>query len=469
MKKRIGFSSYPDFSGNSKALYEDMKNLSNDYDFIWFCRDENIANRLNERGINAIWNKSENFEEEFNKTEIVLNTHDDYMNLKKENQILINLWHGLGPKKMGTFIDSEVNWILKISSKFDYLVATSEFGKMLFSSAFSMPIERVKQFPQARYKWLYENKGKENLEKVLKKDLKQYKKIVMYAPTFKKGIGKEESKINKENVLNLNQYDEEILTSYLEKNDILLVLKLHPVEENILKEVESNNIVILKDNEMLDEFVTINEILDGVDLLISDYSSIYIDYINLERPVMFFDTDKDEYEKNRGILFETLDFWWMAGPQVHSIDKFIQETERLLNDSDYYKKEREKFNKIVNGKQEKSNKELIDFILNARKTDIDKPDYKLPLLEKSNAMFKNENEKIKSENEILKNENENIKNENERLINNNEELLSSNRELADGNKWIMGEYENLRQEYEKIIYSRSYKYTQKIKKLIKRG
>lgn len=460
MKKRIGFSSYPDFSGNSKALYEDMKNVSNEYDLIWFCRDENISNRLNERGVNAVWDKSKIFEEEFNKTDIVINTHDDYMNLKKENQMSINLWHGLGPKKMGTFVESETDWIYKLSSKFDYLIATSELGRMLFSSAFNIPIERVKQFPQARYKWLFENKGKENLERVLKRDLKQYKKIIMYAPTFKKGIGKEDSKINKENVLNLNQYDEKILISYLEENDILLILKLHPVEENAAKEVKSDNIIILKDNEMLDEFVTINEVLDGVDLMISDYSSIYIDYINLERPVIFFDTDKEEYEKNRGILFETLDFWWMAGPQVHSIDKFIQETERLLNDGEYYKLEREKFNKIVNGQKEKSNKELIDFILNARKTDIDKSEYKVPLLEKSNANLKNEIEK-------LKNENINIKNENTRLINNNEELLSCNKELADGNRWIMGEYETLRQEYEKIIYSRSYRYTQKIKRLIK--
>ncbi len=461
MKKRIGFSSYPDFSGNAKAIYEDLINMPNKCDLIWFCRDENIANRLTENGINAVWDKRDTFEEEFGRIEILISTHDDYINLKKDNQIFINLWHGLGPKKVGTFLKSETNWIYNFSTKVDYIIATSEFGKMVFSTAFNIPMERVKQFPQARYKWLFEKDGKKNLEIVLKKDLTKYKKIIMYAPTFKKGIGKVDSEINKDNVLNLNRYDEKILIDYLEKNNILLVLKLHPVEENAIKEIESDYISILKDEEMLKEFITINEILNGVDLIISDYSSLYIDYINLERPVLFLDTDKEDFEKNRGIIFETLDFWWLPGPSVHSIDKFVEETVKLLNDDQYYQTERQKFNKIVNSYAKTSNKELIDFILNAKKSDTEQLEFNYSLMKKSQYILKNENKELIQENRKLQNENL-------LLGNNNEKLLKSNKELADGNKWIMGEYEKINQEYEKIICSRSYKYIQIIKKFFKK-
>lgn len=266
--KKIGFSSYPDFSRNSKALYEDMSKEQDKYDLVWFCKDENVADRLNKKGIRAIWDKAENFEEEFNKVEIVVITHDDYLDLKNDNQIFINLWHGLGPKKGGHLIEGEDEWKYKFSTKNDYMIATSEFGRIIFSSEFNIPIFRVKQFPQARYKWLLESKGRKNLKKVINKDLEKYKKIIMYTPTFKSGLGREETKINKSNLLNLNLYDEGLLIKFLEENDILLVLKLHPSEENKIIEINSENIVILKDKRMLEEFITINEILNGIDLLI---------------------------------------------------------------------------------------------------------------------------------------------------------------------------------------------------------
>lgn len=468
MKEIIGFSSYPDFSGNSKALFEDMRKSQDKYELQWFCRDEQIAKKLNEKGIKAIWDKSNEFNEEFNKTKIIINTHDSYLDLKRENQIFICLWHGLGAKKIGTLVDSENEWIYKFSSKNDYVIATSELGRMIFSTIFNMQVERVKQFPQARYKWLFENKGKQNLEKVLNRDLNQFEKIIMYAPTFRKGIGKNDAEINKENFLNINQYNEKILTDYLEKNNYLLVIKPHPVEENKIKEVKSNNIVILKDEDMLREFVTINEILSGIDLMISDYSSIYIDFINLERPVIFFDTDLEEYENKRGIIFETCDFWWTAGPKVHTIDRLIQELQKLLNDSEYYKEERKEFNILVNGKKEKNNDQLIKFILNIKKHSMEMSAYQVPLLEKKIIQLKNENEDINNKNIALINENKEIKNQKEQLSNEIREIINRNEFLDGENNELKREYQKVRTELDKIIYSRSYKIMQKIRKIIKK-
>ena len=185
---------------------------------------------------------------------------------------------------------------------------------------------------------------------------------------------------------------------------------------------------------MLNEFITINEILDGIDLLISDYSSIYVDYINLIRPVIFLDTDKEEYVKNRGIKFNSLDFWWMAGPKVNDIDMFMIETKKLLNNRDYYKNERKLFNELLNGNEQKNNNKLIEFILNLEKIEIgDTSNYQTALLEKKNMQLKDEINSLKNENNVLINENNYI-----------------------------------REEYNKIIYSRSYKIIQIIKNIIKR-
>ena len=164
MKEIIAFSSFPDFSGNCKALFEDMNTSDCKFDLVWFCKDEEVTQRLNQMGIKAYWDKAEDFMEVFNKAKIVINTHDYYMNIKNENQIFINLWHGLGPKRAGILLEDELEWNYIFSTKNDYLIATSEFGRYIFSTTFNIPLYRVKQFQQARYKWLFENKGKDNLE-----------------------------------------------------------------------------------------------------------------------------------------------------------------------------------------------------------------------------------------------------------------------------------------------------------------
>ena len=454
--KKIGFSSYPDFSGNNKALYEDMCKEQDKYDLVWFCKDENVANRLNKKGIRAIWDKAENFEEEFNKVEIVVITHDDYLDLKNDNQIFINLWHGLGPKKSGVLSERETDWIYNFSTKVDYLIATSEFGRFVFSSVFNIPLYRVKQFPQARYKWIFESKGRKNLERLLKKDLKEYKKIIMYAPTFKKGIGREDTKWNHENMLCLDKYDEKVLINYLEKNNFLLILKLHPVEENKLKEITSNNIINLSDNVLLENFITINEVLDGIDLLISDYSSIYIDYINLERPILFLDTDKKEFITNRGIIFDSLDFWQMAGPKVHTVDTCIEELNKLLTNQKYYSEQRKKFNKLVNGKVDKTNDQLIDFIKNIEIVENKKDNiYATALLEKKNRLLQDE---LNNLNNVIIN---NLNDFKIHLKDKDNEIKELNNEI----NYIKNEYKNISIELESIKYSRSYKLITKAKKI----
>ena len=202
--------------------------------------------------------------------------------------------------------------------------------------------------------------GKENLEKILNISLNNYNKVIMYAPTFRNGLGEINGNLNSKNILNLEEYDEQKLIGYLESNNYLLILKMHPSEENIIKlDNKTKNIIILKDEDMLRNIITINEVLNGIDLLIADYSSIYIDYINLLRPILFINTDIEKYKKERGIFFNSNTFWF-PGPQVKRIDDFINEVDKLLNDKQYYNKERIEFNNIINDSAEMSCDKIID-------------------------------------------------------------------------------------------------------------
>lgn len=366
-KITLGFASNPIYSGNVKALYEQIeKRKLNNYELIWFVKNNEQKEALSKINIKAISENEENFEEELKKVEFMFITHDQYINKKQEYQTFISLYHGIGPKKSGYALDDcyEKKFADKYKEIIDYICVPSEFTKMLFSYIFNMDNNKILITPYQRNRYIFESNGNENIEKILNFNIEKYEKIIMYAPTFRKGIGKEEGNTDRNNVLGLQTYDENILNEFLEKNNYLLLVKLHPSEEALIsEEIIGKNTVILKDENMQKNNITINEILNGVDCLITDYSSIYTDYLLLEKPVIFFDTDIEIYSKKRGIYFNSEEFWF-PGPIVNNIDNFIKEMEELLNNKDYYIKERKEYNKLINGKEHYDFDKFIDeFIL----------------------------------------------------------------------------------------------------------
>ncbi len=367
MKMVLGFTSMPDYSGNCKALYENIKNRNiNKYRLVWFVKNHEEKDRLKSIGIDAICEDDSEFEEVFKKVDVMFITHDQYIDKKREEQIFISLWHGIGSKRCGyaSEDESEIRFVDKYNKIIDYICVPSEFMKMAFSYIYNIENKKLLTTPYQRNRYVFESNGKENIFKLTGYDTNNYKKIIMYTPTFRKGIGKEEGSINKNNILNLDKYEESILKEFLEKNNYLLIVKLHPSEETTInKRNFEKNVILLEDKVMNEKMITINEILNGIDCLITDYSSVHTDYLLLQRPVLFIHTDIEKYSKERGFLFDLPDFWF-PGPSVSNIDDFIEQLEQLLKDETYYKVERDRYTSIINGKDCKDTDKFIDeFIL----------------------------------------------------------------------------------------------------------
>ena len=92
----------------------------------------------------------------------------------------------------------------------------------------------------------------------------------------------------------------------------------------------------------------INPLYLAADVLITDYSSIYIDYLLLERPMLFLPYDREDYLKTRGFNFDYDEV--TPGPKPKSYAEFLNSIEGLLyNEMNYVenrKKIERKFNKI---------------------------------------------------------------------------------------------------------------------------
>lgn len=154
-------------------------------------------------------------------------------------------------------------------------------------------------------------------------------KVFLYAPTFRKDLSDHFSK----NILDLTRLD-----TFAQQHNLYIVLKLHPVMAEKLPLGSFTHIVNYKATS------DIYPALNLFDCLVTDYSSIYFDFLLLDRPIIFFPYDMENYICNdRSLLF---DYKTMApGPLCMSQDQVEQELCQITNDQ--YKKQRNHVSDLV--------------------------------------------------------------------------------------------------------------------------
>ena len=272
-----------------------------------------------------------------------------FMKFKPKN-IVVQLWHAPGAsKKFGGSVDIESREILKrISDNTDYLIVTSHNIEDYYAEAFQISKSKIKALGLPRMDYYFENHDLNKLKQDFcqRYNVSQDKKIVLYAPTFR-----DEEKFNNVfNFLDLDKFNERL------GNDYVLALRLHPKIKDFYKgDISSESqYVDVSDWESEQELMLIS------DILITDYSSIMIEYCVLNRPIIFFTYDLDSYlTTERGFYYDFKNT--VPGPIVYSSDELIDVIERDDFDkgkiSDFIKTQFD----VMDGK---SSERIVDFLLN---------------------------------------------------------------------------------------------------------
>lgn len=338
MKKlNIIFCSFPDYSGNSKVLYEYMKNrYSNVHNLYWAVESIDVANELTKKGVATVVIGTEEFHECIKNIDLFFTTHANLTGdkFKTKKGIYVELWHGIGPKPVGflanNMLDDDKKWYSEISEIIDYFVVSSEFWRLVFASQFNLNVDRIKVLGLPILDEIIQADGKSNLTNLLNIDLKKYKKIIMYLPTFRKGCGRKLSvNFNDDTIFNIKGYDDEELVKFLKENNYLLVVKRHPSEELSYKTINNDYIKTIDNNFLTQHLLNVNSILNAADILITDYSSIGTEYTFLDKPTIYISTDLEEYKEERGIILGDYSFW-TEDSECESFDKLKE----LIKSSD---------------------------------------------------------------------------------------------------------------------------------------
>ena len=256
---------------------------------------------------------------------------------KRDNCLIINLWHGCGFKK-----DKGRNILDK--SVPDYMITTGKLFVDVQSQIFKYPKDRVIDLGYPRNDYMYKKISRTQLEFRSKWGMNDKKKIFLWMPTFRKSKNAEldenyfESSTGLPLIDTLDKLKE--FNEYLKMQNCMCIFKLHHLQAELDTFKESySNIKILRDEDIEEAEIQLYEVLPLTDCLISDYSSVTTDYLLLNKPIIYTIDDYEDYENSRGFAVEN-PLQYFAGHCVKNQNQFIDALEDIIKGNDKFREKR---------------------------------------------------------------------------------------------------------------------------------
>lgn len=322
-----------DLNGNSRVYFEYLyKNYKDKYNFIWLLQNKEIKHSL-PNDVKIIYDTDVNYKNTANKAKYVVISSAHLFN-KTPKQVGIVLWHGMGFKTIGYTENNPPPYYEAFIN--DHFFVTSDFFKLITSARFRPNFNNIHITGLPRNDLIIQsNKDKNCLSEITKVNIDSFDKIILYAPTFKnstKWNNKSDISLNMSNYFYFDDFNEKKLNDYFNENNVLMIVKPHWADENTYNTYQNkSNIIFLYDRDFVKYNVHLYDFFKFVDVLITDYSSIYIDYLLLKKPVIFVHSTKDSYLHTRGLIFNDNIDYFMPGDKVINQKQLICSIERVIN------------------------------------------------------------------------------------------------------------------------------------------
>ena len=266
---------------------------------------------------------------------------------KKSEQIYLQTWHGTPLKRLGhdifdngnTYYRSRLSYKKMLESydqdswRWDFLISPNVFASQAFVSAFKIREEKVLEVGYPRVDYLVNSRFDVNIDLIKARyGLPTNKKIILYAPTWR------------DNSFDVKGYKFQLIVDFhkwkkiLSQNTIIL-FKPHYLISNVYQVPEDLTDFVY----LMEANADINDAYLMSDSLITDYSSVFFDYANLNRPIYFYMYDFEEYEQElRG--------FYLNIPNDLPNDVITREDDLLvkINNEDFDYERLRKFNQKFN-------------------------------------------------------------------------------------------------------------------------
>ena len=253
---------------------------------------------------------------------------------KPQGQRWINLWHGCGYKAAKG--QSE-------HIRFDYCLVP---GKLFIESKaafFACEKEKLLTLGYPRYDLLLSPCDRVRHFLTKKKVQTSTDKVIIWMPTYRKT---EDSRFAEH--IELGRYglpfihdrkQMKQLDHWCRQRRILLLVKHHMMETEVVEE-QLTCVQFIQESDLEMAGIQLYELLGQTDALMTDYSSVAVDYMLCDKPIAFLLEDYEAYRKNRGFVFED-PLQYMPGYHVRKAEEFLAFLDDIAQESDSYRDKRQ--------------------------------------------------------------------------------------------------------------------------------
>ena len=354
----IGSSLGQQFTDNAKYFYIYFHHIRKDqqHQLIWISKNRKVVKLLRSQNMPAEYLYSPKGVWTVLRASRAFLTHQlkDINGPMLGGAKVIQLWHGIPLRKIGfngdwndAGLSGQVKLFLYRAMPFNYymtchtLIAPSLSAKESYKEAFKLSFESEESYKniiilgQPRNDALlpdytFESALFPKVEK-LKRYSERYEKIVSWLPTHRSAL-----KTTLIDVIKQSGLEMKILNAFCKRQNILFVIKPHFLEVDVLsKEVDKYDHLLIYD--AIDPY----PLLNFTDILITDYSSVYFDFLLTQKPILFTPFDYDAYR-------ETVDFYYAydevtPGKKCRDWVCIMSEIKTILQGNDSYREARKDF------------------------------------------------------------------------------------------------------------------------------
>ena len=351
----IVLESEVDYSDNVKAFYDYLirNDWNKSYKIIWFVKNTSKYDDMPKNVVftsrqgNGIHWKADYY---IAASKFFIYTHQGWLKKRRRNQVAIHTTHSAYQLKK--LVPSK-------KPMSDYALMCSDFVADARYRYFKLPRNHMLVLGMPRIDLLY--KHKQCLKDIIPNYSKE--KIILAMPTMKKAQNWDDGGFSDDYILNIVRSKNDLLklNSILKEFNYYLIVKIHHLQDvTVLKMMSCNRIIYLNDEKLLDLGIEVNELLENSDILLTDYSSVFFEYLLLNRPIGFMVADKEEYLRG---FYKDNPFEDMPGHKMQSVDDLYIFINNVENGMDVYTEDREKLrDKIFKYQDSDNSMRLIQWI-----------------------------------------------------------------------------------------------------------
>ena len=233
----------------------------------------------------------------------ILSTNDIVIGPPVNGQMMVNIWHGIFYKNIRKLRnDPEIPATIT--------VGTSPLTKKMFAEAFGVSPTSVFISGYPRNDMMLRAKSHAaELKGALTPDLSAYRKILIWMPTFRRSNDGSVLKegLERDNPFQVPSFNDQEFNRLLNAQDALCLIKPHYFGLDNVEYKKYSNIMVIDDEWIARQGITLYELIACTDALITDFSSVIIDYLLLDKPVLCFCKDLQEYKQNQGLYFPDIE------------------------------------------------------------------------------------------------------------------------------------------------------------------